>query len=173
MSVAAEHSPRLGGAACALYGDAGIYPRRDGPIATGFNVSQHVVAWIQATSHRGKRKRPEACGSFRPCMSRQESNDGLKPAWILEFRFFDLKSTVKSTVIFQSVSIRALSACSSCVADCRCFLATPPAPFFVRYVFLRSRYGQSVHATTSCPAGTGVDALIALWHALVLRPPSA
>ena len=45
--------------------------------------------------------------------------------------------------------------------------------FFVRYVFLRSRYGQAVHATTSCPAGTGVDALIALWHALVLRPPSA
>ena len=68
MSVAAEHSPRLGGAACALYGNAGICPRRDGPIATGFNVSQHVVAWIQATSHRGKRKRPEACGSFRPCM---------------------------------------------------------------------------------------------------------
>ena len=45
--------------------------------------------------------------------------------------------------------------------------------FFSRYVFLRSRYGQAVHATTSCPAGTGVDALIALWHALVLRPPSA
>ena len=62
MSVAAEHSPRLGGAACALYGNAGICPRRDGPIATGFNVSQHVVAWIQATSHRGKRKRPEASG---------------------------------------------------------------------------------------------------------------
>ena len=61
-------------------------------------------------------------------LARQEPNEGLKPAWILDFGFFDLKSTVKSTVIFQSVPIRALSACSSCVADCRCFLATPPAP---------------------------------------------
>ena len=40
-------------------------------------------------------------------------------------------------------------------------------------IFLRLRYGQSVHDATSCPAGTGVDARIELWHALVLRPPSA
>ena len=54
-----------------------------------------------------------ACVKMVP---RQESNDGLKPAWILDFGFFDLKSTVKNTVIFQSVPIGALSACSSGVA---------------------------------------------------------
>ncbi len=44
--------------------------------------------------------------------------------------------------------------------------------FFSRYVFLRSRYGQSLHDATCYPAGTGVDARIELWHALVLRPSS-
>lgn len=66
------------------------------------------MGWVFATYFVAASAYPSSAGGQFGLYGdgpRQESNVGLKTAWMLGFRFIFLKSTVKSTVIFKSVPV--------------------------------------------------------------------